>query len=38
MHSFLLLDRAVAKAGVLIARLADALADQASTGAAGAIS
>jgi acetyl esterase len=38
MHSFLLLDRAVAKAGVLIDRLADALADRASAGAADVIS
>ncbi|MGA9314623.1 MAG: alpha/beta hydrolase [Solirubrobacteraceae bacterium] len=36
MHGFLLLDRAIAKAGVLIDRLADALADQASVGSAGA--
>lgn len=35
MHSFLLLDRAVAKAGVLIERLADALAAQVSTETAG---
>lgn len=39
MHGFLLLDRAVAKAAVLIDRLADALADRVvSAGAAGAIS
>lgn len=35
MHGFLLLDRAVAKAGILIDRLADALAARASAGSAG---
>lgn len=35
MHGFLLLDRAVAKAGALIDRLADALAAQVSPGAGG---
>lgn len=36
MHGFLLLDRAIEKAGVLIDRLADALAHAAGTGGAGA--
>ncbi len=34
MHGFLLLDRAIAKAGALIDRLADALASQDSAGSA----